>query len=100
MSVGTPPPRRVRLVNQYYWPDVAATAQLLTDLGEHLARRGMQVQAIASQARYSEPEGGPQPRPRRAQRGGVAIHRVRGLNLGRRRLLGRIADYACPYVTR
>ncbi len=28
---------RVLLLNQYYWPDPAATAQLLTDFAEHLA---------------------------------------------------------------
>ena len=33
----------VALLNQYYWPHGAATAQLLTELGEGLARRGRRV---------------------------------------------------------
>jgi hypothetical protein len=44
---------RVLLINQFFWPDVAATAQLLADLAEDLAADGWQVTALAG------------PRPRR-----------------------------------
>jgi hypothetical protein len=36
---------RVLLINQFFWPDMAATAQLLADLAEDLAADGWQVTA-------------------------------------------------------
>ena len=51
---------RVLLVNQYYWPDVAATAQHLTDLAEWLAARGHEAAEVLSRARAVDlGEGGP-----------------------------------------
>jgi hypothetical protein len=38
---------RVLLINQFFWPDTAATAQLLADLAEDLAEDGWQVTALA-----------------------------------------------------
>ena len=39
---------RLVFVNRFYWPDEPATAQLLADLAEALARRGFAVTVIAS----------------------------------------------------
>jgi colanic acid biosynthesis glycosyl transferase WcaI len=39
---------RVIFVNRVYWPATAATAQLLTDLAEGLARKGWSVHVISS----------------------------------------------------
>ena len=44
------PKPRVILINRVYWPSTAATAQLLTDLGEGLAARGWTVHVIAAGA--------------------------------------------------
>lgn len=40
--------RRIFFVNRVYWPNEAATAQLLTDLAEALGARGWEVHVIAS----------------------------------------------------
>ncbi len=40
--------REVVFVNRVYWPDTAATAQLLTDLATHLAANGWRVTVITS----------------------------------------------------
>jgi glycosyltransferase involved in cell wall biosynthesis len=40
--------RRLIFVNRVYWPDEAATAQLLTDLTQGLAARGHDVHVVAS----------------------------------------------------
>jgi hypothetical protein len=37
---------KVLLINQFFWPDMAATAQLLADLAEDLAADGWQVTAL------------------------------------------------------
>ncbi len=39
---------RVLLLNQFFWPDSAATSQLLTDLARALAAEGHEVTAISS----------------------------------------------------
>ena len=39
---------RLFALNRFYWPDESATAQLLTDLCEHLARQGRAVTVITS----------------------------------------------------
>jgi colanic acid biosynthesis glycosyl transferase WcaI len=54
---------RVIFVNRVYWPATAATAQLLTDLAEGLARRGWAVHVIASGSNATI-------------RNGVTIHRT------------------------
>jgi glycosyltransferase involved in cell wall biosynthesis len=81
---------RILLLNQYYHPDIAATAQLLSDLGESLAARGHQVTAMAS----ARPYAGAGWLPLRERHRGVDIVRVPATALGRARKLGRTVDYA------
>ena len=80
---------RVLLLNQYYHPDVAATAQLLTDLGTHLAEKGHEVRAIASARPYS----GTHWLPLSDEHAGVRIVRVPATALGRRSKAARALDY-------
>lgn len=83
-------------MNQFYWPDVAATAQLLTDLAEALARRGHEVHVVCSRGGY----GGESVRlPREEIRNGVHIHRAAATGLGRKRILHRLCDYATFYAS-
>lgn len=66
------------LINQYYWPDEAATAQLLRDLAEDLVRNGHEVTVLCGRGRYSCAEavgsGG-------FEHNGVRIERVGGTDL-------------------
>lgn len=86
------PARRVLwVVNQFYWPDVAATAQLLTDLSEDAASAGWDVRAVAGTSSYV-----PGARGRRAaheRHAGVRIRRLATLGPGRS-LLVRACSYA------
>lgn len=77
---------RLIFLNRFYWPDEPATAQLLTDLAEGLARRGHGVTVITSHPGRAEV-------PRRETRHGVRIIRTRSLGLGRYGLAGRAADF-------
>ena len=43
---------RALFINQYYWPDVSATAQLLADLAEYLVDREFEVDVLCSQGAY------------------------------------------------
>lgn len=82
------------MLNQFYWPDVAATAQLLTDLGETLVARGHEVHVVCSRGGYG---GETLRRPQTESHNGVHIHRVAATSLGRKRMLHRISDYATFY---
>jgi colanic acid biosynthesis glycosyl transferase WcaI len=87
---------RILLLNQFYWPDVAATAQLLTDLGETLVADGHEVHVVCSRGGY----GGESIRlPQEERHNGVQIHRVAATGLGRRRMLHRMCDYGTFYTT-
>jgi glycosyltransferase involved in cell wall biosynthesis len=77
---------RLIFLNRFYWPDEPATAQLLTDLAEGLARRGHEVTVITSHP-------GRPGVPHREVRRGVRILRTRGLGLARFGLVGRAADF-------
>lgn len=79
------------LVNQYFWPDMAATAQLLTDLAEDLAAAGWDVTVLAGRGSYAP--GRPGRLPGRERHGKVEIRRVRCTNFGRGNVLGRLVDY-------
>lgn len=81
---------RILFVNQYYWPDVAATAQQLTDLAEFLAERGHGVHVLCSAASYEDSAAR---RPPSETRCGVRIHRLRALGGRKKSVALRLLDY-------
>jgi colanic acid biosynthesis glycosyl transferase WcaI len=82
-STITPPRPRLLVLNQYYWPGVEATANLLTELCEALAA-DHDVTVIA---------GGAPGLPARQVRNGVEIVRVRSTSYDRSRLWRRALNY-------
>jgi colanic acid biosynthesis glycosyl transferase WcaI len=84
--LGAPGPRDSCLfMNQFFWPDSAATSQLLTDLAGHVAAAGHAVRVVCADDRYAADAGAPAPP--------VGIHRCANLPFARGRL-GRVASYA------
>ena len=65
--------KRLLFVNQHYWPDVAATGQILTDLAEHCAARGFEVEVLTGKAKYVS---GGLDAPAEEVRNGVRIRRL------------------------
>lgn len=51
--------RKILAVNRFYAPDHSATAQILADLAEDIARHGQAVTVITSRLRYDDPKGQP-----------------------------------------
>jgi colanic acid biosynthesis glycosyl transferase WcaI len=82
---------RLLVLNQYYWPGIEATAQLLTELCEALAE-DMDVTVVTGVLHGHEDE------PRRAERAGVRIIRVASTSFERSKLLARGANYASYLV--
>jgi len=81
----------ILFINQHYWPDLASTAQHLTDLAEHLAGEGFDAHVLCSRGHYLS---GSMDVPAEETHNGVHIHRVRATAFGRDTILRRITDYA------
>jgi glycosyltransferase involved in cell wall biosynthesis len=82
---------KILFINQYYWPDVAATAQQLTDLAEFLAARGHSVDVLCSQGLYEDVPG--VELKRRERHEGVTIRRLPQWGSRRRGLVWRLLAY-------
>jgi len=85
---------RVIFVNRYFYPDLSATSQILTDLAFHLADKGMDVTVVTGRQRYTDASASLPPRETLR---GVKILRVATTGFGRARLLGRAIDYVSFY---
>ena len=81
---------RVLLLNQTFYPDVVATAQVLSDFAVGLVERGHHVTAIASQRAYDNPT---QRFPARETWRGVEIQRLPSAGFGKASLWRRAADF-------
>ena len=81
---------RILLLNQCFHPDVASTAQHLSDFAAGLVERGHQVTAIASRRAYDKPS---QCFPARETWRGVEIQRLPSAGFGKGALWRRAADF-------
>lgn len=86
---------RIVVVNQHYWPEIAATAQLLTDLCEDAAAAGHDVTVICGQPSY---RGAVQRLPAEQMHNGVRIVRVSSYTPERRTMARRLAHYASFFI--
>lgn len=87
---------RVIFVNRYFYPDLSATSQILTDLAFHLAKKGMEVMVVTGRQRYTDASASLPPREKVE---GVEVVRVATTGFGRTRLLGRAIDYLSFYAS-
>jgi colanic acid biosynthesis glycosyl transferase WcaI len=83
-------------VNRYFYPDISATSQLLTDLALQLAADGRDVHVVASRQRYEAPHAHLTGEELVGQ---VRVHRVWTTRFGRSQLVGRAIDYATFYAS-
>lgn len=86
---------RVLLINQVFYPDVAATAQHGHDLARDLVKHGHQVTAIASRSLYGTKGVA---LPTRETVDGIEIRRVGRSIFGKVGIAGRFADFLLFYL--
>ncbi len=86
---------RVLLLNQVFYPDVAATAQHAHDLARHLAAQGHDVVVIASRSIYGQRGAA---LPRRESIDGIEIYRVGRSLFGKAGIPTRLLDFAIFYM--
>lgn len=82
---------KILLLNQTFHPDVAATAQYLSDLAAELARQGHRVTVVTSRRAYDAPG---TRFPARETWQGVEIYRVDSTAFGKKAKWRRAADFA------
>ena len=87
---------RVIFMNRYFYPDLSATSQILTDLAVHLAARGLEVVVLTGRQRYTDAKAA---LPTREDVHGVQVHRLATTTFGRMHLLGRATDYVTFYAS-
>ncbi len=91
----------VVLLNQAFFPDVVATAQMGKDLADELVRRGHSVTAVASRSVYGS-KGAVLPRKEEVVVAGarqpIRVHRVGFSLFGKSSIAARIADFALFYI--
>ena len=83
-------------VNRFYYPDISATSQILTDLASTLSDNGLQVVIVTSRSRYDNPSA---KLPAAEQLGNVRVIRVGSTSFGRGRIILRMLDYLSFYLT-
>jgi glycosyltransferase involved in cell wall biosynthesis len=88
--------RRVIFINRFYAPDQSATAQLLTDLAQHLACHGWSVEIITSRLFYGIASASMAPRE---TIDGVTVRRVWAVSGVRLGLFGRLLAYLTFYMS-
>ncbi len=72
---------KILILNQAFYPDVVATAQMAADLAVHLVQRGHEVTVVAGRQGYDTPDAR---FPAQEIWRGVRIFRVASLNLGKK----------------
>lgn len=85
---------RVLILNQFFYPDHSATAQLMADLAEDLSHRGVQVSTVAGRDRYT----GGEPLALFECWQGIEIHRVRSTRFERASMARRATAYVSFFV--
>jgi colanic acid biosynthesis glycosyl transferase WcaI len=86
---------RVLLINQVFYPDVAATAQHAHDLARHLVEHGHEVHVIASRSLYGAKGAS---LPAEEERDGIRIHRVGRSIFGKAGIAARVLDFGLFYL--
>ncbi len=92
---------KVCFFNRSYWPDQAATGQLLTELAQDLvSRHGWTVSVVAGRALHaSQAARGTMRLVNAETHDGVRILRANGTAFDRRRFAGRAANYLTYFAS-
>jgi len=88
---------KVLFINQYFYPDVAATAQFMTELAEDLSERGMDVDVLRGTASYDEVTN--EDAPRKESFNDVNIYRSPAMNIDADNTLTHLLNYSTFNLT-
>jgi len=84
------------IVSRFFYPDYAASSQMLTDIAHDFVRHDWNVTVLASRKLSTDPT---RRLPRQEHLDGITIRRVWTTRFGRHRLPGRMIDYLSFYFS-
>lgn len=87
---------KIIFINRFFYPDVSATSQLLTDLVIDLSKEGYEVDVVTSRNLYV---GGKHKISQNSLPVKITAHYAWSSHFGRFGLIGRAADYLSFYIT-
>jgi colanic acid biosynthesis glycosyl transferase WcaI len=82
-------------VNRFFYPDISATSQLLSDAAFYLAGKGHEIHVVTSRLSYE----GDARLDAREVVNGVQVHRLWTTSFGRGKMIGRAMDYVSFYFS-
>jgi colanic acid biosynthesis glycosyl transferase WcaI len=88
--------RKVVFLNRYFYPDISATSQMLSDVAFHLVQQHVAVHVVTSRQRYDNAGAN---LPDLTVINGVRVSRVWSTRFGRGWLPGRALDYLTFYLS-
>jgi glycosyltransferase involved in cell wall biosynthesis len=87
---------KIIFVNRYFYPDISATSQMVSDLAFALTSHDHRVSVVTSRQTYENPR---DRLPSRQTYSEVEIHRAWTTRFGRMSLIGRAFDYITFYLS-
>jgi len=81
---------KIRIIHQYFHPDLSSVSQVITNIAFHLASRAHEVSVICSRNKYDRMQGNTPPSEEIVN--GVTIWRCWGPSFGRRSMPGYFLD--------
>lgn len=88
--------QQIIFINRYFYPDLSATSQMLSDLVFGLNKSNCEIHIVASRQRYDDAKA---VLASSETINGIVVHRVWTSRFGRQALLGRAADYFTFYLS-
>lgn len=88
--------QKLIFINRYFYPDISATSQLLTDLSVELSHHNYDVEVVTGRNLYM---GSAEKLPGEGQHSGVNITRIWTTSFGQYGLPGRAIDYLSFYAS-
>jgi len=88
--------KKIIFVNRYFYPDISATSQSLSDLAFGLKDMDAEIHVVTSRLRYDSSNG---TMPAEETVKNVQVHRVWTSHFGRNYLPGRAVDYLTFYLS-
>lgn len=87
--------KKIIFINRFFYPDISATSQLLTELSTLLSAQGQNIHIVTGRRLYDDKS---RLLPKSETHQGVAIHRILTTTLGQYGLPGRAIDFIVFYL--
>lgn len=88
----------ILIINQHFYPEIAPTGQLMTDLAEDLVKKGIDVTVLTGMPSYNL-EGFNYDAPKRERYKGIDIIRVFNTRFNTKSLISRIPNWLTFYLS-